>query len=81
MRPLWEVADFIRNVRRQMRFGEFSRAPLLLQRVELRADTLECDWVARPPDAWDSSLRPSERCMNESIADFGGCNCRPQCDF
>ena len=50
MRPLWEVADFVRSMRRQMRFGEFSRSPLRLLRVELREDTAECDWILRPPD-------------------------------
>jgi len=57
MRPLWEVADFVRSMRRQMRFGEFSRSPLRLLRVELREDTAECDWILRPPDIWDDSLR------------------------
>ncbi len=40
MRQLWEVADFVRTMRRQMRFGEISRAPLRLLRVELRDDTV-----------------------------------------
>jgi hypothetical protein len=66
MRQLWEVADFVRKMRREMRFGEISRASLRLLRVELRNDTLECDWIARPPDIWDSSLRRAERDRNES---------------
>jgi hypothetical protein len=49
-----------------MRFGEISRSPLRLLRVELRNNTLECDWIARPPDVWDSSLRRPERDRNES---------------
>ena len=40
MRQLWEVADFVRKMRRQMRFGELSRAPLKLLRMELRNATL-----------------------------------------
>ena len=67
MQPLWEVADFVRKMRRQMRFGELSRAPLALLRMELRNDALECDWMARPPDAWDCSLRRAERDHNESL--------------
>jgi hypothetical protein len=66
MRQLWEVTDFVRSMRRQMRFGEISRSPLRLLRVELRNDTLECDWITRPPDVWDSSLRRPERDRNES---------------
>ena len=66
MRRLWEVADFVRSIRRQMRFGEISRSPLRLLRVELHNDTLECDWIARPPGVWDSSLRRPERDRNES---------------
>jgi hypothetical protein len=57
MRQLWEVADFVRTVRREMRFGELSRAPLRLLRLELREDAMECDWVARPPDVWDAGRR------------------------
>jgi len=67
MRQLWEVADFVRNLRRQMRFGEFSRAPLRLLRMEVREDLAECDWMARPPDEWDESFRRSERDRNESL--------------
>ena len=66
MRQLWEVADFLRRMRREMRFGEISRAPLQLLRVELRIDTLECDWITRPPDIWDSSLRRPDQDRNES---------------
>jgi hypothetical protein len=66
MRQLWEIADFVRAMRREMRFGEISRAPLKLLHVELRNDTVECDWIARPPDIWDSSLRRSVRDRNES---------------
>jgi len=67
MRQLWEVADFVRSMRRQMRFGELSRAPLRLRRVELQDDTVECDWMTRPPDIWDASLRREQRDHNESI--------------
>ena len=57
MRPLWEIADFVRRLRVQIRYGELSRAPLQLLRVELRGDVAECDWVARPPDQWDVELQ------------------------
>jgi hypothetical protein len=66
MRQLWEVADFVRAMRREMRFGEISRAPLRLRRLELRNNTLECDWTTRAPDVWDSSLRRPARDRNET---------------
>ncbi len=56
MRVLWEVADFVRNLRRQMRFGELSRAPLQLLRLELRGERAACEWMARPSDRWDEML-------------------------
>ena len=67
MRLLWEVADLVREVRREMRFGEISRAPLRTLRVEIRHDTVECDWMARPLDIWDTGLRRSVRDRNESV--------------
>jgi hypothetical protein len=57
MNPFWEVADFVRGLRREMRFGELSRAPLRLMRLELSGESLACDWIARPADTWDASLR------------------------
>jgi hypothetical protein len=59
MKQLWEAADFVRNLQRRLRFGELSRAPLKLLRLELRGDEVECEWVARPADPWDADLPPS----------------------
>ena len=67
MKPLWEIADFLRGLRREMRFGELSRAPLQLLRLELRDQTLACDWMARPADIWDVNLRQPVRERNESM--------------
>ena len=70
MRQLWEVADFVRNIRRRLRFGEFSRAPLHLLRFELRNEivqTVEFDWMARPADAWDSTLQRKVQEEHESL--------------
>ena len=56
MRELLDTADFLGRARRRMRFGEFSRAPLKLLRLEWKADAVECDWLMRPADPWDVDL-------------------------
>jgi hypothetical protein len=66
MRILWGIADFGRELRRQMRFGELSRAQLRLLRMEWRGDVAECDWQARPADEWDRDLSPQVRDANVS---------------
>jgi hypothetical protein len=66
MKPLWEIADFLRATRRRLRFGQLSRAPLLIRRVELRGNEVECEWTVRPADPWDASLRECERQRNMS---------------
>ena len=49
MKQLWEAADFIRNVHRRLRFGDLSRAPLKLLRLEVRGEEAECEWMAGLP--------------------------------
>lgn len=66
MKALWEIVDLLRTMRRKMRFGELSRAPLQLLRLEWRGDTAQCDWMVRPPDPWDASLGGGEREQNVS---------------
>ena len=56
MRQISEVSDFVLKLRVRMRFGELSRAPLKLLRLELRSEVAECEWMARPPDPWDADL-------------------------
>lgn len=56
MKQLWEMADFVRRLSRELRFGEFSRAPLQMLRFEWRNEMAECEWMIRPPDPWDSGL-------------------------
>jgi hypothetical protein len=75
MRLLWGIADFGRAVHRQMRFGELSRSPLSLLRVEWRGDVAECDWLARPADEWDRDVprhvsdgNVSEQALRDAIA-------------
>jgi hypothetical protein len=56
MRLLWKFADFGRAVRRRMRFGNLSRAPIKILRVEWQAGFIACDWQARAADEWDADL-------------------------
>jgi hypothetical protein len=56
MTALWEMANFVRNVRWRMRSGELSREPLRLLRLEIKRNGVECEWLVRPPDAWDHTL-------------------------
>lgn len=67
MNPFWEIADFIRGMRRELRFGDLSRAPLRLLRLELSGKSVSCDWLARPGDIFDESLdwRQRERNVSE----------------
>jgi hypothetical protein len=67
MKGLWEIAEFIRGVRARMRFGELSRAPLRLLRLQVQGEATECDWMARPPDLWDSTLPQEVRDQNASL--------------
>jgi len=75
MRLLWRISDFARAMHRQMRFGELSRAPLQLLRLEWRGDFAECDLMARPADEWDRDLprqvsdaNVSEQALRDAIA-------------
>ena len=67
MKRLWEAADFLRRLRRQFRFGELSRAPLRLLRLELRGDLAECEWMARPPDTLDMDLKSADAQRNQTL--------------
>ncbi len=58
MKLLWQTSDFVRKMRREMRFGELSRAPIHLLRFQLLSGEVECDWVSRSADPWDSDLHP-----------------------
>ena len=75
MRVLWRISDFGRELRREMRFGELSRAPLRLLRLEWRGEVAECDWLARPADQWDRDLplqvseeNAAEQALRDAIA-------------
>ena len=56
MRVLFDTADFLRRARRRMRYGDLSRNPLQLLRLEWKEGWAECDWLMRPADPWDSEF-------------------------
>lgn len=58
MMPLRDVGRFVRTVHRKLRFGEHSREPVKVLRVEWTPDCVECDWLMRPADRWDVDLPP-----------------------
>jgi hypothetical protein len=53
---LCNVSRFIRDLRIRMRYGELSRAPLQLLRLNILGEDVKCDWLARAPDPWDADL-------------------------
>jgi hypothetical protein len=67
MKWLWLASEFVRKVRYQMRFGELSRAPLKLLRVELCEHSAECEWLARASDPWDRDLPSATRAQNQTF--------------
>lgn len=54
--PLSQIGYFIRAQRIHLRFGDLSRAPLRLLRLEVRDSAAECAWVSRPADEWDRDI-------------------------
>jgi hypothetical protein len=57
-KQLFHAGQFIRGLGFQMRFGELSRAPLRLLRLQILPNSVECDWLARPADSWDMDIKP-----------------------
>jgi hypothetical protein len=58
---LCNVSRFVRGLRVHMRYGELTRAPLHLLRLNLLGEIVKCDWVARAPDPWDADLSQGQR--------------------
>lgn len=70
MKNIFEAADFLRNTHRKLRFGELSRAPLQLVRLEVTESMVKCDWYMRPVDEWDDDLPAAVRENNQSMQAF-----------
>jgi hypothetical protein len=75
MKALWEASEFVHKWRGRMRFGKLSRAPLKLLRFEVRGEVAECEWMARPADAWDADFprgfgarNASSQALEDSLA-------------
>ena len=58
MRAVIDTIEFFHAMRSQMRFGEFSRLPIEVDRFQMQGDAAECDWFIRRPDPWDVHLPP-----------------------
>ena len=56
MKEWLQIGEFVRRVRTHIQFGDLSRAPLGLLRMEWNGQTAECECVARQPDRWDGGL-------------------------
>jgi len=67
MKWIWDASEFVRKIRSQMRFGERSRAPLRVLRLELPPEIPECEWLARASDPWDVDLPSAARDENQTF--------------
>ncbi len=69
MKLLIEAAEFLRGVRRRMLYGDLSREPLRLSRLEVNGEgsTARCDWLLRAGDPWDADLPVEMQQRNRSI--------------
>jgi hypothetical protein len=67
MMPLRYIADFLRGIRIERRFGEISRSPLKLLRFQVQGERAEVEWLARLPDTWDRALPRHIREQNFSL--------------
>jgi len=67
VRQLCDIGYFLRVFKLHMRFGDLSRAPLKLLRLQVTEQAAECDWLARPPDPWDEGLPRSVGARNASM--------------
>lgn len=67
MKELLQAAEFLSTTRRRLRYGAYSSQTLMLLRFEWKGDTVECDWLMRPPHPWDRDLAPHVGRENQSL--------------
>jgi hypothetical protein len=66
MESLCAAGEFVRALRVKLRFGELTRAPLRLLRLQVTETDVECDLLARRADSWDAGLSGKVRQRNEA---------------
>jgi hypothetical protein len=64
---LCNVSWFLHCLSVRMRFGELTRAPLFLLRLNILGTDVKCDWLARAPDPWDADLSQNIRDRHTSL--------------
>jgi hypothetical protein len=67
VKHLYRASEFVRGLRIRMRFGQLSRAPLGLLRLQMVDNVMECEWIARSPDPWDADLSRGVQQRHASI--------------
>ena len=66
-KQVYRVSQFVQGLRFQMRFGELSRAPIRLIRLQMVDKVVECEWMARSLDPWDVDLSQNVQQMHASL--------------
>lgn len=66
MESLCAAGEFMRALRVKLRFGELTRSPLRLLRLQITETDVECDLLARDADRWDAGLSGRVRQRNEA---------------
>jgi hypothetical protein len=67
MKQLFYAAKFLDRARSKLRYGAYSREPLLLLRFEWKGESAECDWLMRSPDPWDKGLAEYVAKQNQTL--------------
>jgi hypothetical protein len=64
---LERIGQFLRSLRVKIRFGELTRAPIRMIRLQVCKEVVECDWLARSADPWDIDLTQSVQQRHVSL--------------